>query len=384
LRRLVGEGRISRSAGRAAELRVPCSEVAGSSLEIEVERAGTPLSLGAARLYVQPKRLVFRAPESGGVTLLYGSPDAPKARSDLASALGGDLPKELAQGSLGAAEDRGGRPRLPEPARGPHLDPTSFSAVRPISLPASGTLAYLDLVGVPPHAAGAVRIVDAEGRQVPFVLENDERRVTVPLAFSVEHEDRKTRVRVTGFSANEPPRALELAASAPDYFRRPLEIYELGRDARGARQRVSLGSALWEKRPEMRGAELRVPVGAPAASELFLELDDGDNPPISLSSVSGEVSRARVDFLFRPGESLRLLSGAKQASLARYDLSLLEGALLREPALPASVPPLPEPVQTASEAARERRPWFWLVLAGAFLLVVLALLRALRPPRAAA
>jgi len=381
-RRLVGEGLVMRSAGGAAELRVPLSEVAGSSLEVEVERTGTPLSLTRATLYVRPKRLVFRAPDSGALTLLYGSPDAPPASSDLASALAGGLPKELSSGSLGAPRDGGERSRLPEPIRGPRLDPAGFSAVRPISLPASGSLAYLDLLGVPPSAASAVRIVDGEGRQVPYVLESEERHLTLPLAFALEHDDGKTRVRVSGFSAHEPLKALELSASAPGYFRRPLEIYEIRHDARGATTRIALGSSVWEKRPESRRAELRVPLALPSGSELFVELDDGDNPPVSLSGVSGEVSRARLNFLFKPGEPLRLLSHAKAGSPARYDLSLLEGALLREPALAASVPPLPEAKVVSGDAAPQRRPWFWLVLAGAFLLVVLALLRALRPPPA--
>jgi hypothetical protein len=382
-RRLAGEGTIARYLGRPAELRVPLSALAGTSLEVEVERAGTPLGVRRGTLHVRPKRLVFRTPDSGGVTLLYGSPDAPPPSSDLASALSGGLPKQLVPGTLGPASDRGARSRLPEPPRGPRVDASSFRNVRPITLPPSGSLAYLDLVGVPKGAASFVRIVDAEGRQVPFVLESEERRVTLPLHFSTEHEDGKTRLRVTGFSESEPIEALELRASAPAFFRRPLDVYELRGGERGPRTRVGLASALWEKRPEERNAEVRVPLGSPSEREIFVELDDGDNAPISLSGVSGEIARVRVDFLFRPGEPLRLLSDPVAGAAARYDLSLLEDALLREPALPARLPPLPVAAAPAAGGPEpQRRPWFWFVLAGAFLLVVLALLRALKPPAA--
>jgi hypothetical protein len=382
-RRLAGEGTIARYVGRPAELRVPLSELAGTSLELEIERSGTPLTVRGGTLRVRPKRLVFRTPDSGGVTLLYGSSDAPAPSSDLASALSGGLPKQLATGTLGVATDRGERSRLPQPERGPRIDTGNFRTVRPITLPPSGELAYLDLLGVPKTEAGLIRIVDAEGRQVPFVLESEERRATLPLGFAVQHEDGKTRVTVTGYSHREPLEALELQASAPAFFRRPIEVYELRGGDRGPGTRVSLGSALWEKRPQDKDAKVRVTIGAPSVNELHVELDDGDNAPISLSGVSGEVARVRVDFLFRPGEPLRLLSDPVQGSVAQYDLSLLEDALLREPALAASTPPLPAPrAASPSSAERAPRPWFWLVLAGAFLLVVLALLRALKPPAA--
>jgi hypothetical protein len=381
-RRLAGEGTIARYVGRPAELRVPLSALAGTSLEVEVERAGTPLGVRRGTIHVRPKRLVFRTPDSGAVTLLYGSPDAPPPSSDLASALSGGLPKQLLTGRLGPASDRGERSRLPEPLRGPRVDVSTFRNARPITLPPSGSLAYLDLVGVPKGAASFVRIVDAEGRQVPFVLESEERRATLPLHFSTEHEDGKTRLRVTGFSTSEPIEALELRASAPAFFRRPVDVYELRGGERGPSTRVQLGSTLWEKRPEETNAEVRVPVGSPSENELLVELDDGDNAPISLSGVTGEVARARVDFLFRSGERLRLLSDPVAGTAARYDLSLLEDALLREPALPASLPPLPAPPTPPGGSEPQRRPWFWLVLAGAFLLVVLALLRALKPPAA--
>ncbi len=381
-RRLAGEGVIARYVGRPAELRVPLSELAGTSLELEVERAGTPLGVNRGMLYVRPKRLVFRMPDAGSVTLLYGSPDAPPPSSDLASALSGGLPKTLVTGSLGAVRDRGERSPLPEPARGPRIDASAFRSARPIQLPKSGSLAYLDLVGVPKTSAGFVRIVDAAGRQVPFVLESEERRVTLPLRFTTEHDGGKTRLRVTGFSPHEPLEALELRASAPEYFRRPVEVYEVRRDERGPTARASLGSGVWERRPKDEKAALRVAVGAPSGSELFVELDDGDNAPISFSGVSGEITRVRLDFLFRPGEPLRLLSDPVAGASARYDLALLEDALLREPALPASVAPLPPPETPAGAAEREQRPWFWLVLSGAFLLVLLALLRALKPPAA--
>lgn len=383
-RRLAGEGVIARYVGRPAELRVPLSELVGTSLELEIERSGTPLGVSRGTLYVRPKRLVFRMPESGSATLLYGSPDAPPPSSDLASALSGGLPKTLVTGSLGAVRDRGERSPLPEPARGPRIDASAFRIARPIQLPKSGSLAYLDLVGVPKTNAGFVRIVDAAGRQVPFVLESEERRVTLPLRFTTEHDDGKTRLRVTGFSPHEPLEALELRAGQPEYFRRPVEVYEVRRDERGPTARVRLGSVLWERRPKDEKTTLRVAVGAPSGRELFVELDDGDNAPISLAGVSGEIARVRLDFLFRPGEPLRLLSDPVAGASARYDLALLEDALLREPALPASVAPIPPPaLPPAGDAEREQRPWFWLVLSGAFLLVLLALLRALKPPAAA-
>jgi hypothetical protein len=376
-RRLVGEGRISRSAGSGAVLEVPLSELVGTALEIEIERAGAPISVSRGELRVRPKRIVLRAPERGPLTLLYGSPDAPAPSYDLGSALAGGLPTELSKGSLGEAQDRGERSALPVAPRGPSIDAGRFRSKRPITLPSSGKLAYLDLEGVAPAESGFVRIVDSAGRQVPFVLESEQRRVRTKLAFSMRSADGKTTARISGFRASEPLQALELSASAPAYFRRSVEVYEVLSDERGPTTRRTLGSGVWEKRPEAAAADFRVAIGAATGLELFVEFDDGDNAPVSISGVTGMLGRSRVDFLFNPGETLFLLSDPEAGTLAKYDLSLLEDALLRAPALPAAVPPLPQ-VRSVPEAATPRRPWFWLVVAGAFLLVVLALLRALK------
>jgi hypothetical protein len=156
-----------------------------------------------------------------------------------------------------------------------------------------------------------------------------------------------------------------------------VQVFEAMRDARGVTGKRLLASSTWEKRPEQPAARLSLSLPPPTQSELLIEIDNGDNPPLVLAGVSGEVARARIDFVFRPGEDLTLLSDNPGSSPARYDLSLLGETLLATPALPAQLAPVQ--AQAPKPSPRESRPiWFWAVFIAAGGLVLAALAKLLK------
>jgi hypothetical protein len=82
----------------------------------------------------------------------------------------------------------------------------------------------------------------------------------------------------------------------------------------------------------------------------------------------------RLDFVYRPGEKLTLLSGNPQARPPAYDLAMVASAVLSAPAEPARL----EPAPAAPEDRKPARPaWFWAAVAGAILLLLFQLRRVL-------
>jgi hypothetical protein len=377
-RRLVAEGRIERSASGADLLRVPLSGLTSGRLEIEIERRGAPLGLPNGTLFLRPKRLLFRMPEPATpVVLRYGSPNAEAPSYDLDEALSSGLPRSLVSASLGPVLDHGERSSLPRSSRGPAVDEGAFARKRAIILPSGSGLAYLDLVGVPIGGAEGVRIVDASGRQVPFIVETQSRVVSVALSISTRTEGRVTVTRAKGLDPKGSPSFLELRASSPPYFRRQVSVYELTHDDRGPTERRILGQASWEHRPEDPPATVSIPLTQPSEPELVIEIEHGDNPPLVLSDARVLVSRARIDFLFEPGDRFLLLSDNPDPSPAAYDLGLLQDALVKAPALRASL--VDGPARSDVEERAAGRPgWFWFAIVGALLVVVAALVRVLR------
>jgi hypothetical protein len=312
---------------------------------------------------------------------LYGSSNAKAPIYDLRRTLQSGLSITPSEAKLGPAQDRGEKSTLPVPERGPALSRDSFRVRRRIQLPEAGNLAYLDLVGVPADAAANVRILDAANRQLPFIIEAKSQQVRVPLKLIAEPPGSRTVARISGFDPKDSPRTIILDASAPALFQRLVEVYETTRDRRGPVGKRLLASGAWTRRPEDSATTLRLPLSPPTEAELSIEVDNGDNPPLVLSAAEVVIERARIDFVFRPGEELTLCYDDPKSGPARYDLALVSETLLGAPALPATLgAAVSQPIGDAP--TNQRSLWFWaaLVLSGG--LIVLALVRVLRTPTA--
>jgi hypothetical protein len=371
-RRLVGFGRLERSATGEERTTILLGELSGSTLELEIDRPGAPLDVRQATALVQPKRLVFVAPETGPLTLLYGSQTATTPRYDLAAALARGRPSALAPAQLGSVRDAGTTAALAPPPRTLLAGPEGWKRRQRITLPAKGPVAYLDLERDAANEAHSVRIVDANGRQVPFLVEASERSVLRPLTFTQTTEGTRTLVEVSVDPA-DPLTGLELVATAPAYFERDVTVFVPTRDARGPTGQRELSHARWVKRPEDSTASFSIPLSINGESKLLITIANADNPPLTLSKIEGRALTRRIDFLFEPGDALELLTENSGATAPRYDLELIASAVLGSPALPATLAAAPVVVTPAEKPGTPK--WFWWVAVGSGLLVVLALVR---------
>lgn len=369
---LLGEGTILRSRQVQDSIRVrpPSSRL----LEIEVERsAGAELRVTGAKVQIEPRRIMFHAAPDASLKLAYGSPAVQSAGYDLESALSHGLPAEPKSGAVGPRIDTGALPAaLEPPARGGVIDASGWERRQEIILPSSGTVAWLDLE-LPSDELASVRIVDSDGKQVPYIVESAHRARSREVAFQARHDGTRTILTINGIRALPSLSSVVLAANSPPYFQRRLWVTEMVEDRRGPMHERGLGQASWIKTPEEPFSPLRIPIERPSTDTLQITAENSDSAHIEIASVAVGWEVRRINFLFELGEKLALLSGNRGASNPRYDLVMVAGRLLSSPAQPASLQPA---VQRAAAGGVPK--WFWGFVVAAAVLVALALARTLK------
>lgn len=370
--RVRGEARLFRvrldDAALGGEvLRLDVQRPERGELLLEIEDGDSP-PLRALRVRVSgtSERLLFPA-AAGAVALYYGNDRTRAPLYDL-DALRGRLgfAPGFAAARLGDEEPNPRHvPAAPlafVPNLGAALDATRWRFLRRFKVgPAediySLTLAADDL-GRLRDDLGDLRLCDAQGRQVPYVLEPAAAEARVALAWETEpaRESRRGETRAASTSryklkptvtakagapvafapAASQPRALPLAALELDFvegfFARPARL--LAASERGPRESV-LWSGTLARAAEAPHAPLVISLDGRRHAELALEIDEGDNAALTLQGAQAVVRVARVTFKAGAGD-YSLLLGNDEATAPRYDLATLRREVLAWSALPAT------------------------------------------------
>jgi hypothetical protein len=411
------------------KLRIEDEALSGESLALRVQRSqggelllsihdgdGPPLRNLRVVASAPATRLLFPA-LAGPLTLYYGNEATRAPVYDLQTLwwrIG--LAPSYAATTLGPeAENPRYRkaPPLPFAApRGAPLEVARWKAARPLAV--SGredlytvTLAGEDL-GLLRDDLGDVRIVDDEGRQVPYVLDGSASEARVPLAVAKEAATSSdgratTRWRLGVAAASGSPLPLPLAAVELTFldvfFTRPARLLAPPPPELRGRERVLFSGTLTASanRQGRRASLVPATVGvatdrAPIVltldgqrqSELFLEIGEGDNVPLTLAQAQAVVRVPRLAFKAAPG-TYRILLGNPSASAPRYDIASLRQEILSYSALPLQAgasAPNPAFRRRAADYFKNAPPT--LLLWGTLLLAVAALLfltaRILRQP----
>jgi len=374
-RRLLGRGEIVRTADGRETTRVAVTQPTSKRLEIDVERtSGVPLHVTAISVASEAPSLLFFAPKGPGLELFYGSNTALRPSYDLATALGKGRPPSVARAKLGAPVDTGAiAPAISDTPRGGPLDLAQWKTRQAITLPARGPVAFLDL----DRSAGLlsdVRIVDAEARQVPYVVEANPRRSESSLDWRVEATRGVTVLHLKGVDPNKSTETIDLEVTSPDYFTRDVTVVEPTADPRGTTGERLLGTARVVRVAGAPREPLSVAIAQPTQSQIVVRIADGDNAPLGVAGVRARVTRRRIDFLFAPGDRLALVTDNPQAGSPHYDLALVAEKVLSSPAEAASL----GEVTRAVEARKKTPAWFWLFVLAAALVLFFAVGRALR------
>ena len=287
---------------------------------------------------------VFLAREAGRYTLLSGNTQASAPRYDLTgladqlkTARANEIqPATLAPNAGYSAPDN----LAAVPLEGAKIDLAGWKYHKQIVLRNAGTQQIeLDrevLARAAPDLHD-LRIV-AEDKQVPFVFEHPSITRAVTLE-STPVKDEKN-ARLSRWSLKMPLAGLPVTrltcSPASALFQREVILWENVTDDRGDKSRRELGRARWERIPNRPAVQFALSVdGMPRSDTLFLETDNGDNPPIELREFRAYYPVTRVVFKTGTNSTLSLYYGNPEAASPRYDVSLIADQLLRAERSPA-------------------------------------------------
>jgi hypothetical protein len=391
LRRLVRDDVV------VADLRVPIATPHELELAVD-DQDNPPLELRAVRAELPPLPWIyFESADGAGLSAKFGAADLAKPRYDLEAARG------IARSEAARGATWGERMDLPEPPRsadaarddvatvGAPVDLATFRWTRSLPPGPPGLTALRLDAAVLAHAPGLadVRLIDGTGHQVPYVVE----RVGEPLSLdlappAVEPQGselgraRQTAYRLELPHARLPDARLVLETDGRVFERLVTVRVERARpDARDGRRFETVGTATWRHvDTERPPPPLTIALPPLDVTTVLIDVDDGDNSPLRVSSVRLLLPTRRLRFVRATGAEVVLAYGAPRLAAPRYDLSLLAPRILGASA--HEIDPLPElavgsePGDATGEAVG--RHVFWGVLGASVLVLLVVLARLVR------
>jgi hypothetical protein len=351
-----GPGSADRPLGRAtlyrlqgaAEVRrleMPLRPARGDGLRVVIDDGDSPpLEDLAFHASLRRPALVFSLDSSGrdaaAGELLFGGARAFRPRYDLAGLLAAGERQLVGEEARVAVELRDlarlGGARLGPVGANPLWDPRPALAfaMRPGSEIATWRFEHRRPLAVPKTDEGLLRLpldaetvarcrpdladlrlVDAEARQWPYLLDRDGAMRRVPLAVRGPETENGTSSYALELPASPLPVAQLLLDGSAPYFDRGFEL--LGSRAKGGKKaRLSNGRLI--RRPD-DPRELVVSVGGDPLDSLELRILDGDDAPLAWTSVEALVPLPEL-FFAAPEGDYALLFGDPQARRPRYEL----------------------------------------------------------------
>ncbi len=175
-----------------------------------------------------------------------------------------------------------------------------------------------------------LRVLDVSN-QVPYIIQRTSisRALTPSVTAMTDAKNPKLSRWIIKLPRSGLPIARLTCVSRTPLFERSLSLYEELTDERGDKYRRVLGGATWTQTPERQSKEFTLTVDSRLQSDtLFLETDNGDNPPIELEKFAAFYPATRILFKANADEELFLYYGNPRVSPPSYDLSLVAEQLL--------------------------------------------------------
>ncbi|MBL0058961.1 MAG: hypothetical protein IPP35_07590 [Elusimicrobia bacterium] len=346
-----------------------------------------PMAVNEVRAKILPARLIFHAATAGTYRLAVGNSRAPAPSYDLAG-----LRAALVKGPFRSADEGPLEPNpsykpvdvLPElPESGAVLDVSAWTHRDPVIFSGAGfhrleltpsVLAVADPLG------RDLRLV-RDGKQLPFLIDRTPAwRSFVPAVKSLGEEKGKSRWELTLPQDRLPVGYVECLVTNA-LFQRAVTVYETRSDERGQTYPVVLAQTQWS-RTGGSGGERRLLFlqGHPVGRRVVMEIENGDNAPLTLDGFKIHYQTFGLIFKATPGEPLWLYYGNPGADWPRYDLTVVSEQVLTADRTEASLGQGEARKRhwAAAELAGAKKVIFWLVL-GLVVVVLLWVLRYLLP-----
>ena len=400
----IGRGtlkRVEQGEIAAAALRLPIEAPVEAQLDLVVDDGDNPpLDLrGVAAEFAELPWIYFEAAEPP-VAARYGSAPLAAPHFDLEAARSTLHIETIANASWGEPRARTeteqpAAPAPPLPTVGAPVDAAAFKFLRDIPPGDAGLVAVRVDAAALAHSRGAssrfadVRIIDAESRQIPYLIE----RVSEPLSVDVSPvklSDRpaslgrpraaETVYRIAWPYEGLPPSRLVLTTSAR-VFRRQIHVVVEHQADRRRRDRWSetIGTASWINAEQDRpAAPLVVAVPEHRASEVLLVVEEGDNTPLPLASARLLLPSYRMRLFRGSNQPLRLAYGRADLAQPSYDLALLAPRVFGFTAV--EVGPAPERAEGPGAGMVLSPRLFWAILVVAVIVLVGLIVQLMRKP----
>lgn len=208
--------------------------------------------------------------------------------------------------------------------KGGPFNPQGYTWQAPISIPAPGYYRLpLNLQASLAPRRTAVRII-RDNLQVPYVAGRLEDH-TLDLESTSEYDTRKNVSTWTVRLPQASPHWEELTFYATGIFKRTIEFQKPKPGTRGWQPWQQMA---WESRGE-RETALRLSLrDLPDDTEVIrMVMPHGDNQPVSISRITAHYTAPTVYFLAHTAGDYTIFGGNPDASIPRYDLSLVQAEL---------------------------------------------------------
>jgi hypothetical protein len=341
-----------------------------------------PLPISAVRVERRPVYLVFFARQSGTFHLLTGNSRCAAPRYDL-SELGMNLKAVAVTPVQIPPPSPNSNYRAPETLAGIETDGAALDVAdwkfrKPVKVTRDGAQQVeldLEILSRAQPGLADLRLVRG-GKQIPYVLEHTSitRAIKPDVTATTDEKDKSiSRWIIKLPQPNLPVTRLQCTARSV-LFEREMTVYEEVADERGEKLHRILGSATWIQKPDHAQKEFLLSLNtAPQSDTLFLETQNGDNPPIELENFQAFYPVTRVLFKAKSADEIFLFYGNSDAAAPRYDLSLVADQLLsaeKSVASPGAQEQLKKTAWTETHKPGTGGVVFWGILA----LVVVVLL----------
>jgi hypothetical protein len=388
--------RVFRDTLSAEELRIPLEPPTTAQLELEVDDGDNPpLELQAVQAELAELPWIYlEVTEPQAIVARWGDPHLDAPRYDLESArerVEKEAPPAATWGQVLAPPAQALPPEAPAalPEAGPPIDTAAFRYARALPDGPPGLVAVPLDAAILAHSSGRLRcdfadlrVVDAAGRQLPYLLERRPEPLVVALPPATPAEEAVARFgpgtsvyRLKLPYAELPPARLVLRTTARVFERQVEALVEqpASRDRRKRTAAERVASGIWRHaEPDTAAPALTLSLPTLATPDALLAVHEGDNVPLPLAPPELLLPSFQIRFFRRSAGGLRLLYGQGQLTPPRYDLALLGPTVLASPALEIALSAEQETMRSQAVALEPRAFWAIVIAAAVVLLLLIA------------
>lgn len=366
----------------AGDMEIPITRPQGRELDLVIDDGNNPpLAITAVRARLAPQPWIyFESADGAPLRARYGSEAAKAPRYDLEASRPYFGSRKIANASWSKTATPAmiaAPPKVAIPPGGP-IEREQFRVSRKLpDTPAGLTVLILDAdVLSRSNDLSDVRLADANGRQVPYLVEQRAEPFAVKLPVPPRGTSGRSSVYRFALPYDTWPAGTRLVlTTSARVFDRDVVLRRFADNHRN-RGAASINGATWRSAdPELLPPPLTFDVPLRGAGGVEVVVDEGDNAPLPIESAQLLLPSSALRF-HHPGTPVFLLYGNRRASAPRYDLALLAPRLFGEPAREVPMPAGAASTHPADENGPARK-LFWVGIAIAAVVLIVMLVRLL-------